>query len=74
MVDVKWGDPLELGGGVRGYRCALRGRGLSDGPLEVGGGGGHCLFEGSYQLPNYCPCFSRPSAPEFSLTAPYFWG
>ena len=40
MVDVKWGDPLELGGGVRGYRCALRGRGLSDGPWEVGGGGG----------------------------------
>ena len=38
-----------------------------------GGGGGHCLFEGSYPLTNYHPHFSDLSAPEFSLTAPYFW-
>ena len=38
-----------------------------------GGGGGHFLFEGNYPLPNYRPCFSGLSSPEFSLTAPYFW-
>ena len=37
-----------------------------------GGGGRHCLFEGKYLLPNYCPCFSVLSAPQFFLTAPLF--
>ena len=37
-----------------------------------GGGGGHCLFEGSHPLPNYHTRFSELPAPEFSLTAPYF--
>ena len=34
--------------------------------------GGHCLFEGSYWMPNYRPRFFGLSAPEFSLTPPYF--
>ena len=38
------------------------------------GGGGHCLFKGRYPLPIYRPRFSGLSAPEFSLTAPYFGG
>ena len=28
-------------------------------------GGGHCLFEGRYPLPNYRPCFSGLSVPLF---------
>ena len=42
-------------------------------PGVGGGGGGHCLFGRSYPMPNYRPRFSGLSAPEFSLTAPYFW-
>ena len=51
-------------------RKALR---LSGGSCPPGRGGGHCLFGGSYPLPNYQPHCSRLSTPEFSLTVPYFW-
>ena len=37
------------------------------------GGGGHCLFEGRYPLPNYRPCFSALAVPHSFFTAPYFW-
>ena len=36
-----------------------------------GGGGGHCLFEGRYPLPNY-PCFASLTAPEFFLIVLFF--
>ena len=41
--------------------------------MAPGRGGGHCLFEGYYPLTNYHPRFSGLSAPELSLTTPYFW-
>ena len=41
-----------------------------------GQGGGHCLFEGRYPLPNYRPWFlvhvMCVFSPQFSLTASYF--
>ena len=40
--------------------------------ITPGGGGGHCLFEGNYPLPNYPPRFSGLSAPEFFLPPPIF--
>ena len=39
-----------------------------------GGGGGHCLFECKYPLPNYRPCFSVLSAGQSFFIAPYFLG
>ena len=42
---------------------------------EGPGGGGHCLFEGRYPLPNYPqfrPCFLALFAPQSFFTAPYF--
>ena len=41
---------------------------LEDGVFKPKGGGGHCLFEGSYPLQNYRPCFSGLSTPQLSLT------
>ena len=35
-------------------------------------GGGDCLFEGRYPLPNYRPCFSALSAHQSFFTSPYF--
>ena len=37
-------------------------------------GGGALLFEGRYPQPNYGPSFLALSAPQFSLTAPFFEG
>ena len=31
------------------------------------GGGGHCLFEGGYPLPNYLPCFAGMPADHLYL-------
>ena len=35
------------------------------------GGGGHCLFEGRYPLPNYCPCFSTSSFKKENIYFPW---
>ena len=41
-------------------------------PSTPGGGGGHCLFEGRYPLPNYCPCFFGPVHPSVFFDRPLF--
>ena len=42
--------------------------------ISIGRKWRHYLFEGSFPLPNYRPCFfSELSASKFSLTAPYLW-
>ena len=38
----------------------------------LGGGGGHCLFEGRYPLPDYHPCVSALSASQCFLLLPIF--
>ena len=38
--------------------AAFSGSALVQAYRGPGGGGGHCLFEGSYPLPNYRPRFS----------------
>ena len=37
-------------------------------------GGGHCLLQDNYPVPNYRPQFSRLSFSQFSPTASYFRG
>ena len=50
-----------------------RGRGVERGERIAGrGGGGHCLFEGRYPLPNNLPCFSALSTPQYFFYRPLF--
>ena len=70
MYSRRTGRPIAGAVGV----CSGGGAGVRLGERPSGGGrgGGHCLFEGSYPLPNYHPHFSGLSSPHLSLTVPYF--
>ena len=57
------------------YTCLSIGQLLPNTPSQCyqpPEGGGHCLFECRYPLPNYRPCFSTLSVPQSFFTATYF--
>ena len=71
QVGLNISVPFRIGGNKSRNRNCSGCKGLWGPNLHPpGGGGGHCLFEGRYPLPNYRPCLSALFGPQSFFTAP----